>query len=152
MDNKQKIQQLIKNFIDDGKIIDIPVFGLSMFPFFLPGTIVRIGATPFDQLKMGDVVLFKSDSKYVMHRLVKCNDNGLLTKGDSLPYYDSNITRDRYIGKVIAYYSGNKLKETTSVIFRIWALLMIGGQRYLGSILHFFSFIWYKYVGSKKVM
>ncbi len=110
------------------------VTGTSMQPTIMPGTIAMIDRTPFNQLKVGDIIVFTpqialetscNDSPsssltsetpvpcYIIHRIVSITTNSqgqkiLTTKGDnnpaSLEYYDTNIDSSMYIGQVVLQF------------------------------------------------
>ncbi len=106
------------------------VTGTSMQPTILAGSVAVIDKVPFDQLKIGDVIVFvpllainnQCDSGptpsltsealvpcYVIHRIVSIDIvNGqriVTTKGDnnpgSIPYIDEDINSSMYVGKVV---------------------------------------------------
>jgi signal peptidase I len=110
------------------------VTGTSMQPTIMPGTIAMIDKTPFDQLKIGEVIVFipqiavgtscnSSPSSsltsetpvpcYIIHRIVSITTNSegqrvITTKGDnnpsSLEGYDTNIVSSMYIGQVVLQF------------------------------------------------
>jgi signal peptidase I len=110
------------------------VTGTSMQPTILPGSIAMIAKVPFDQLKIGDVIVHTTqDSQYspcdsspattltgevsnpcfVIHRIVSITTNGsgdriVTTKGDdntiSIEGIDTGITKSMYLGKVILQF------------------------------------------------
>jgi signal peptidase I len=110
------------------------VTGTSMQPTIMPGTIAVISRTPFNQLKVGDIIVFTpqialerscNDSPggslttetqipcYIIHRIVSITTNNqgqeiLMTKGDnnaqSLIGYDTNINSTMYIGQVVLQF------------------------------------------------
>lgn len=72
--------------------------------------IVVQGHVAFDQLKLGDIIVFHapSEDKVIVHRVAEVlNQNPLIirTKGDanpgSIPGVDFPITKENYIGKVV---------------------------------------------------
>lgn len=72
--------------------------------------IVVQGHVAFDQLKVGDIIVFHapSEDKVIVHRVAEVlNQNPLIirTKGDanpgSIPGVDYPITKENYIGKVV---------------------------------------------------
>ena len=77
------------------QFVDVPVYGLSMFPFFLPGDIVRV-EKPNKNLKKGDVIIFVWQGKLILHRLLSVNfeKNIFITKGDGLKNKDKPIKLD----------------------------------------------------------
>ena len=110
------------------------VTGTSMQPTILPGTIALIDKVPFDQLKLGDVIVHTtqlslqspcdsspassltgevSNPCFVIHRIVNIStdssDNRIVTtKGDdnsySIPEIDTGIDQSMYLGKVILQF------------------------------------------------
>ena len=110
------------------------VTGTSMQPTILPGSIAMIDKVPFDQLKIGDVIVHTTqDSQYspcdsspattltgevsnpcfVIHRIVSITTNSsgvriITTKGDdntiSIGGIDTGITQSMYLGKVILQF------------------------------------------------
>ena len=110
------------------------VTGTSMQPTIMPGTIAMIDRTPFNQLKVGDIIVFTpqialetscNDSPsssltsetpipcYIIHRIVSITTNSqgqtiITTKGDnngaSLQGYDTNIDSSMYIGQVVLQF------------------------------------------------
>jgi len=110
------------------------VTGTSMQPTILPGSVALISKVSFDQLKVGDVIVFEPqlallstcDSSpsssltgetavpcFVIHRIVDIQTDAsgnriLTTKGDANPgsiqLIDTNITSSMYIGKVVLQF------------------------------------------------
>ena len=110
------------------------VTGTSMQPTIMPGTIAVIDRTPFNQLKVGDIIVFTpqialenscNDSPsssltsetpipcYIIHRIVSITTNSqgqtiVTTKGDnnavSLQGYDTSIDSSMYIGQVVLQF------------------------------------------------
>jgi len=54
-----------------------------------------------DSYKIGDVVTYTKDNYYVTHRIIKEDNNGVITKGDANNTEDEEISRDSIVGKVI---------------------------------------------------
>lgn len=106
------------------------VTGTSMQPTILAGSVAVIDKVPFNELKIGDVIVFvpllaesnSCDSGptptltsealipcYVIHRVVSITSvNGkriITTKGDnnpgSIPFIDEDINSSMYVGKVV---------------------------------------------------
>ncbi len=82
------------------------VEGISMHPTLENGDLIIIVRTPFDNLKIGDIIVYYSHiyNFRIVHRIIEIsNYNGdkiLITKGDNnLGPDPSYITRDDYVGK-----------------------------------------------------
>ncbi|MHB8567891.1 MAG: signal peptidase I [Nitrososphaerales archaeon] len=110
------------------------VIGPSMQPTILPGSVAVIEKVPFNQLKIGDIIVFEPQEAllfscqsttsnsliretnipcFVIHRIVKITNesNGNMTvetKGDnngySIPLIDTGINSSMYIGKVVLQF------------------------------------------------
>jgi signal peptidase I len=149
MDQRFVLQQIIQQLVQDQKEIEIPVYGLSMFPFLLPGYLVRIKHVYFDDVKSGDIILFERIQKLVLHRVIRKKKDFIQTKGDSLTQWDKKIGRDDFIALVVAYKRKGVFKSTGSNSFIIVSKVMLMGQLVLGYFFHPLSLIWYKLFGEK---
>ena len=60
----------------------------------------------FEKLKINDIILFQSDNKIIVHRIIRIEENGdLITKGDANSVEDSfPVTVHNYQGKVIGSF------------------------------------------------
>ena len=57
--------------------------------------------------KIGDIVTYEKEGYHITHRIIKKNNNKIITKGDANNTPDDEIKADRIIGKVI--YNGGIL-------------------------------------------
>ena len=110
------------------------VTGTSMEPTIMPGSIAVIDKVPFNQLKVGDIIVFVpqiallsqcdgapsssltqevSTPCFIIHRIVSIQTDAqgnkiITTKGDNNPgsinFYDTNINSSMYIGKVVLQF------------------------------------------------
>ena len=48
-----------------------------------------------------DIITYKSDDNFVTHRVIKEDENQIITKGDANNTEDEPITKDDVVGKVI---------------------------------------------------
>ena len=73
------------------------VGGNSMYPHLRRGDYVTITKTPFQQLKAGDIIVFKSFNKYIAHRIIKIiktsEGNQVIPKGDSCKKADTPVSK-----------------------------------------------------------
>ncbi|MBI4649203.1 MAG: signal peptidase I [Bacteroidia bacterium] len=108
IDNKYTIlQTTVEELLTDGYLIHVVVSGNSMFPALRKGDFLEIKYVPIENLKTGDIILFRENSKYIVHRLIsKHNYQGRLiitTKGDFFFLFYEYLLADDYKGKVIKY-------------------------------------------------
>lgn len=148
---KEKLQKVIFTLLQDGKEVETPVYGLSMFPFLLPGSEVRLAQIDFEDVKRGDVVLFLQNRQLVLHRVIIAGSHSIQTKGDSLKRKDMPINKGEFIAKVIAYKKREKFISVSSFKFHLWAKIMLLGPSFFGYFFHSLSFWWFKIIGQNIV-
>jgi len=91
---------------------NISVFGMRIFrvvtgsmePEILIGDIILIKEQ--DDYKVNDIITFRYKDNYITHRIIKIDDNEIITKGDGNNKSDEPITKDNVVGKVIFYFKG----------------------------------------------
>lgn len=115
------IFEALKAVINDGITVEIPVYGLSMFPTYLPGDVVTVVPVNMETLKVGDIVFFERNDRIVFHRLAKVDREQqlFLTKGDGLLAYDAPFTKKELLAVSVLHKRNNKvLKIRNSVLFK----------------------------------
>ena len=101
------LKEVSLSLLSEGKSLRIKADGYSMFPAIHPGDIVII-APVHNQSNLipGDIIVFRRDSGFVLHRLTDIrhdNDNTLfITRGDSSMNEDKPTTADKISGVVTA--------------------------------------------------
>ncbi len=108
---KEIVKETFFDILEKDMYVEIPVYGLSMFPFYLPGDTVRIKKATKENIKIGEVVIFNSSYKIIAHRLIKINNSFsvITTKGDGLKYFDKPIPFDKVKGVVVKHYRNGKV-------------------------------------------
>ena len=71
----------------------------SMDPYLKINNLILVKAS--NNYKKNDVITYQSGSSYVTHRIIKINDNEVITKGDANNTQDDPITKDKIVGKLI---------------------------------------------------
>lgn len=66
-----------------------------------------------------DVVLYKTNNKYVLHRVIGINDNEYVIRGDNR-LLEEYIQKDKILGILIAYYSKDEYIEINDDINKKW--------------------------------
>jgi signal peptidase len=77
------------------------VTGGSMLPALIPGDVVQFHSCAAEHAEPGDVVLFRREDRFVVHRVVTKASDGLLTQGDALAQPDLPVSSADVIGKVV---------------------------------------------------
>lgn len=82
-----------------GKVISIRIVGKSMEPFLIDNKdIVKIMPFSFGKLHLGDIVLFKIDNFYCLHRIISINKRNIVLCGDGIYQSKERIVRDNVLG------------------------------------------------------
>ena len=74
---------------------------------FSSGDVVLIYDAPYEDLAIGDIIVFKSsdDSKLIIHRIIDADGFGFVTKGDNNEFPDFGIvTKDIYRGRYKTHF------------------------------------------------
>jgi hypothetical protein len=93
------LDRLVRDLVSRGSSFSIKVTGWSMEPSIMEGEDVLI-ESPFGRTRTGDVVLFRMQGKYVIHRVVFRAFDRLLVKGDALKRFDGMISEKDVIGRM----------------------------------------------------
>ncbi|MFH1617701.1 MAG: signal peptidase I [Candidatus Margulisiibacteriota bacterium] len=85
--------------------------GNSMHPTLKPGDVLFLRDTPLEELRRGDVIIFRGDEKIVCHRFFGSKKIGgqtfFLERGDNVAFVHS-WQADRYLSKVEEAYRGKE--------------------------------------------
>lgn len=74
----------------------------SMWPSLKKGDLIFIkGLAGKTELQMGDIIVFRNQKGLTVHRIVKFNEETLVTKGDANNVEDSPVEYEEIIGKVV---------------------------------------------------
>lgn len=80
----------------------------SMWPSLKKGDLVLIkGIEDKDEIREGDIVVYRNPKGFTIHRVIKTEENTLITKGDANNVSDPAIKYEEVIGKTL--YFNNKI-------------------------------------------
>lgn len=90
----------------EGKTIRVRADGNSMYPSIKSGSIIFIEPyEPGTKPRQGDIIAWKRESGFVVHRLVSVCSRKMqmhyVTRGDSCAGEDDPVTIDQIVGKVV---------------------------------------------------
>lgn len=106
---------IINTVLASGHSVDLPATGYSMFPLLLPGDKVTVKPISKGEIPgPGNVVVFRSKSGLVLHRVVKLTKSlsGAIiaeTQGDSLLVKDQPLNSELLIGIAISFKRNGKI-------------------------------------------
>jgi signal peptidase I len=116
------LKEIGLSLLAEGKTIRAKAEGYSMYPFIKPGSIVLLGPVN-DSITLipGEIIAWKRDSGFVLHRLTGIIKNGneihFITRGDSCLQEDQPLSREQIAGRVILIEDANgKIREASQLI------------------------------------
>lgn len=76
----------------------------SMWPTLKKGDLVLIkGIEDKNNIELNDIVVYRNEKGFSIHRVVKLNENTLITKGDANNVNDSPVEYNQIIGKILNF-------------------------------------------------
>lgn len=91
------------------------VQGSSMLPWVRPGDIAILRKGSPEEIRSGDIVMFRRYDRFFVHRIVERRTrdgrNIFVTKGDSNPHFDGEISQSEILGRVERIYRGGRRIE-----------------------------------------
>ncbi len=88
--------------------------GFSMWPFIRPKEKLVIKKVPVEDLRSGDIILYRANNQLACHRLVKKNRDFLYARGDNSMSSPEVVTKEMFIGKVVGIVKNNRMISFTS--------------------------------------
>jgi signal peptidase I len=90
--------------------VRVRVFGTSMAPSILPGSLIVVQRADVSEISDGEIVLYSREGRFFAHRVVGRTRIGeqpaLITRGDRLTYDDPPITSGELLGRVTCVQHG----------------------------------------------
>jgi len=112
---------LIQETVSAGKTITVTVTGHSMTPLFRDKRdTVTLAAKP-KKLKRGDMIYYISNSKYLLHRIIKINKKGIFCAGDAATKPEPPVEYGNIIAKVIEYKRKGKIRSVKRFSHRFYS-------------------------------
>lgn len=97
--------ELSNEILNRGSYLRFRARGESMHPFIRDGDILKVKPVEVSEIKLGDVVFYRTERRIVAHRVIKKTFNNgkafLVTKGDSSPSSDNPVYPEDLLGKVV---------------------------------------------------
>lgn len=129
VDNHILIPEMAQLLKEGHRVLFIPS-GVSMRPFIEGGRdSVTLEWVDADSLRVGDIVLCQTGERYVLHRLIRITDDGLVLQGDGNIVGEEHCLCSDVLGRVVAICSpkGRRKPLTRG---KIWHCLL-PWRRYL---------------------
>jgi len=117
--------ELVADVARDFGKVQLKVTGASMLPVIRPGDLITVQRRNPQELKTGEVILFRRNGGLTTHRSIQVGEEFFLTRGDSLPLHDSPIPPSEVLGLVeSAQRNGRTVRLYPSPWQRVVATLL----------------------------
>ena len=133
-----------ESLLSYGKPVELRVTGTSMHPY-LRGNgneIIIVSAFTPEELKVGQIVLFRYEGNHIFHRIIKRKGNSFIIQGDGVVKKQEEVLLSDIIGVVrsIIRPSGKSVsvdRRSHRLYWRCW-LLLHPLRRYLLAVYRLF--------------
>jgi signal peptidase len=117
--NQQELSHTLrKEIISQGRSVQIVASGYSMYPFLRKGDLLTVEPVPMETIKLGDIVVFESEEKWIAHRVIRIRNGAggleFLLRGDTCTAFDPVVNVRNYIGYISSYE-----RNETSISFNL---------------------------------
>jgi len=74
----------------------------SMWPALKQGDLILIkGVSSKEEIQIGDIIVYRNPKGFTIHRVIKLNENTLITKGDANNVEDAPVKYEEVVGKTV---------------------------------------------------
>lgn len=106
----------------------------SMEPTFSEGSLIYMQKAEFDELEVGDIVVYGKD-QVISHRVIEKRNQtkSLMTRGDANAFADAEVAEEMVLGKVLERlhipYAGYLMQifRKPEMIMALLLIMMLGG-------------------------
>lgn len=114
----EELYPIIKEKLEQGGTVEIPVTGTSMLPLLVQGRDSVIISSA-NEVKINDIIFYRrDDGHFVLHRVVGTNDKGYILCGDNQWVKEYGITDNNIIGVVVELKVDGKVFSTDDEKYR----------------------------------
>lgn len=120
--NTREYVAILKDLIEEGQEVGMPVIGTSMEPFLKDQRDEIFFRRPQRDLKAGDLVFYqRKNGQYVMHRICRVRRQQYYLAGDHQTVLEGPVDREQIFAIITCVKRDGKLIDDKSVIWRFYA-------------------------------
>ena len=101
------------------------VRGESMLPALWPGDVAEIARCSLHDVGRGEIVLAFGEGRFFLHRLLSCQGDRFISRGDSMPRPDPAFAAEAFLGKLVGVIRNGQTisamrasSQATKMLFR----------------------------------
>ena len=72
----------------------------SMRPVLKKGDLIFVKGVEKEDIRVGDIVIYRVGENFIVHRVVKLEEGQLVTKGDANAIEDTPVSYDQVVGRL----------------------------------------------------
>ena len=124
----QEIYPVIKEKIENGGTVQLPITGTSMLPLLVWGR-DTVELTKCENPQKYDIIFYRRDDEhFVLHRIVGKNEKGFILCGDNQVKKEYGITENHIIAVVKSITRKGKTfsvdKTSYKIYVKLWTLIL----------------------------
>lgn len=130
MENRKKVSlteiyPIIKEKIDNGGSVQIPITGTSMLPLLLRDR-DSVELVRCESPKKGDIIFYRRDNgQFVLHRIIDTDENGYVLCGDNQWYREKGIRDHNIIAVVTSITRKGRTFSVKNLPYRMYSKIWI---------------------------
>jgi len=115
--------------IDNDHQLQLRMQGYSMFPTLQPGDKGLVQKCSIRDIKIGDIIVFRTNNQFVAHRLIRIEQLGgdtlYICRGDQNGFDDKPIRKFEIVGKLISFERNHKFVSVNDLKMKVigWKML-----------------------------
>jgi signal peptidase I len=110
--------ELVADVARNHGTVQLKVSGTSMIPAIFPGDLITVQWRNPEELRTGEVILFKRSGGLRAHRIVQIGREFLVTRGDALRSNDGAILHGEIVGRVESVLRNGRLLSPRASLWR----------------------------------
>jgi hypothetical protein len=117
--------ELVHNVARSCGEVRLKVNGFSMLPVVWPGDEITVRRSEYEELRRGQIVLYRHNDGLTAHRIERIEHDHLITRGDSLLSSDPPVRPGEVVGRVVSILrNGHGIRPERSPVSRILSLIL----------------------------
>lgn len=108
------------DLLHSGHPIRFRATGSSMYPTIRDGDFITVEPLASGAVRTGDIVMYTTDERFVVHRVVALRSRDFVARGDALPQDDPPASLDRLLGRVVAVEPKRLSFVLAATTARLW--------------------------------
>lgn len=114
------LSPLLEEVLKNGGTVELTVTGNSMWPMLLH-KVSRVRLAPANDLKTGDIPLYRRDNgAFVLHRIVATDNGSYICCGDNQWHLERSLRTDQMIAVVTDFCRRNRWISVQNQAYRIY--------------------------------